>query len=228
MTRHEMRWIYVARLPLLLAELRRFASGEEGSDATRAQSLGQLAHRIRGAAATFGLTEVSTRAAELEGEIANDPQPALVALIGAIAMALAEARGHFQIALALSEKYVADRVVERLRDPSRELHLSCDAAHLRRGLAAGAFALAILDRPLASDELADALPGISAVAAETGATVLMLDRDPERPIRVTPPGLQCLVWPDREGELEGATVAALQAFALRRAAAAAAVAAERS
>lgn len=213
-----MKAVYLARLPFLLAEVRRCAAepAETGSGAHA--RLGAVAHRIKGSAGTFGLPEVGAAAAALELSPSQGLPLACAELVAAIESALAAASGLFRIAVAVSEPELARVLVDRLADASRTFESVLAPEALESSLAKGDVALAIVDRPPGSQLLSTALGLLAEAAANSGATVLLLDREAQRPPTFLPPAAQRLAWPDIAPALEAVVAGSLQSFAMHRAA----------
>jgi HPt (histidine-containing phosphotransfer) domain-containing protein len=218
MTPAEMKAVYLARLPFLLAEVRQCAAdlAEPGSGAHA--RLGAVAHRIKGSAGTFGLPEVGATAAALELAPAQGLPLACAELVAAIESALAAASGLFRIAVAVSEPELAQVLVDRLADASRTFETALAFEALESSLAKGEIALAIVDRPSGSPLLTAALGRLAEAAASSGATVLLLDREAQRPPTCLPRETQRLAWPDVAPTLEAVAAGSLQSFAMHRAA----------
>jgi len=219
MSTADLKAVYIARLPLFLRDLRHCAAelADPGSEAqTR---LAALAHRMKGSAGTFGLAAIGEQAAALERTPAAHLRAACAELEAAIEDALVAASGLFRIAVEVSEPPLAQELGERLADASRTFEFALEAAALENSLAMGEVALAIVDRPPGTALLTAAIARLAEAAAGSGATVLLLDREPLRPSTFLPPEVQRLAWPDVARALEATVAGSLQSFAMHRAAA---------
>jgi HPt (histidine-containing phosphotransfer) domain-containing protein len=213
----DLRAIYLARLPQLLAMLRSDRSDLSRPDAAAVTRLRAMAHRIRGSAGTFGLAEVSLLAAAVERADAEAIGPAVDELVAASERALEGALGHFRIALLENDPALPERVPDLLLHPIRRFERSPSLRDLQRSLAEGEVALAIVGRCAASPQLENEIPPLREAAASRGATVLVLECDDLAVAEPASPGLRRLAWPADGSRLEDLVIEALQCFALRRA-----------
>lgn len=213
----EMKAVYVARLPQLLAELRRSNADLGIPRSGAAARLEAIAHRMKGSAGTFGLPEIGAKAAALESAATAELPGACGELIAAIESALAEASGCFRIAIAVSDASLANSLADRLADASRRIELTRDAGGLVQSLAGGELALAIVDRPGGSGYGAAALSDLAAAAGRSGATVLLIERDGGRSPALLPAEVKVLDWPEDAPQLANTVAGALQGFAMGRA-----------